>query len=146
MFDDDQSYSYRSDGKLEPIPATYTSSLRRKHDDVIKSAIVTSWKMRAEAEYDGRPITLTDGAVVYSSTAAAAATDDENSDGQIPNEISDPEDSQSHIYIHTFLSCIAEATSRAPARNLDSFDSFARFLKTILFSRYYCDQRIRDFL
>jgi len=28
---------------------------------------------------------------------------------------------------------------------LDSFDSFKRFLETILFSRYKCDQRIRDY-
>ena len=31
-------------------------------------------------------------------------------------------------------------------RNSDSFDSFKRFLITILFSRYQCDQRIRGFL
>jgi len=30
-------------------------------------------------------------------------------------------------------------------RNTDSFDSFKRFLKTILISRYYCDQRIRGY-
>jgi len=30
-------------------------------------------------------------------------------------------------------------------RNLDGFDGFKRFLKTILFSRYQCDQRIRGF-
>jgi len=30
-------------------------------------------------------------------------------------------------------------------RNSDSFDSFKRFMKTILFSCYYCDQRIRGY-
>jgi len=30
-------------------------------------------------------------------------------------------------------------------RNSDSFDSVKRFMKTILFSRYYCVQRIRGY-
>jgi len=55
-------------------------------------------------------------------------------------EIRRPQHSDTVVRLLGFLSRSPESLELV-AKNSDSFDGFKRFLKTILFSRYYCDWR-----